>query len=239
MALQGNLRDMSVADMIQVNCQEKKLARATIRSNKQTAILFFRDGAVTHAVLDDLIGEEVIYAILNWDDGEFLIDPDIESDQVTIKRNWSGLLLEGAKRLDETQPDTGLEIDFGESSGDQKQALISGLLQKFIDQAPAIDALAVVGMDGYIKYSICKNTIDESIAGAIAAATYNLGKRNLGLLRMDQFQRGVFGGDKNSLLVCLINRYSLLLGVYSAPVNAIHLDWNTVDLLVTDLSTLL
>jgi predicted regulator of Ras-like GTPase activity (Roadblock/LC7/MglB family) len=239
MALQGNLRDMSVADMIQVNCQEKKLARATIRSNNRVAILFFRDGAVVHAVLDDLIGEEVIYAILNWDDGDFLIDLDVVSDQVTIKRNWSGLLLEGAKRLDETQPDSGLELDFGDASGDQKQALISGLLQKFMDSAQSMDALAVVGMDGYIKYSIAKNSIDENIAGAIAAATYNLGKRNLGLLRMDQFQRGLFGGEKNTLLVCLINRYSLLLGIYSAPASAIHIDWNTVDLLITDLGTLL
>lgn len=239
MALQGNLRDMSVADIIQVNCQDKKVGRAIIRSNNKVATLFFQEGAVTHAVLDDLIGEEVIYQILTWDDGEFAIEPDVVSDQVTIKRNWSGLLLEGAKRLDETQSDTGLELDFGDASGDQKQALIAGLLQKFVDRYPSIDALSVVGMDGYIKYSIYKNTIDEAVAGAITAATYNLGKRNLGLLRMDQFQRGLLSGEKNTLLICQINRYSLLLGVFSAPIATTHLDWATVDLLITDLGTLL
>ncbi len=66
-------------------------------------------------------GEEVIYKVLSWDEGEFVLDVGAESPEVTIKRNWSGLLLEGAKRLDELSQhspseDIVIAKDIGESS---------------------------------------------------------------------------------------------------------------------------
>jgi predicted regulator of Ras-like GTPase activity (Roadblock/LC7/MglB family) len=239
MAMQGSLRDMSVADLIQVNCQDKKTAKATIKSDGKEARLFFCDGAVTHAELDQTIGEEVIYQILSWDQGEFVIDPGEINPVVSIKRNWSGLLLEGAKRLDESKPDGGIEIDFGSTAIDQKEDLVKGLLQKFGDKYSTLDAVAVIGVDGYVKYSYQKNIIDEAILGSTAAAILNLGRRSLGLVRMDNFQKSIYGGEKNTILVSSINRYSLLLGLYSSPVNKSNIDWNTVDGLVTDLSALI
>lgn len=239
MAMQGSLHDMSVADIIQVNCQDKKTARATIKSDGKEARLFFMDGAVTHAEMQDFFGEEVIYQILAWDQGEFQIDPGITNPTVSIKRNWSGLLLEGAKRLDESEPELGFEVDFGETSADQKEALVIGLLQKYCDRYPSLNSLGIVGIDGYVKYSINKNMVDESIFGAIGAAMLNLGKRTLGLLRMDTFEKSLFGGANNAILVCVVNRYTLLVGLFSTPVQKTSIEWNVVDELITDLSTLL
>jgi predicted regulator of Ras-like GTPase activity (Roadblock/LC7/MglB family) len=239
MAMQGNLHDMSVADIIQVNCQDKKTARATIKTSTKQAVLFFKEGNVTHAMMDSLIGEEVIYQILAWDEGEFSIDVGEESPDVSIKRNWSGLLLEGAKRLDEQASEGGLELDLIQTPIDQKDELIKGLLSKFLESIPSADAIAIVGIDGYIKYIIQKNLIDESVFGATGAAILNLGKRSLGLLRMDGFAKALLAGDNNTIMVAVINKYTLLVAIFSAPAPKVVIDWNTVDQLMGDVSTLL
>ena len=63
---------MSVADIIQVNCQDKKTASVTLISNGKEAVIFFKEGSVVHAVVDQTSGEEAIYKILSWDEGEFV-----------------------------------------------------------------------------------------------------------------------------------------------------------------------
>jgi len=68
--MQGSLKDMSIADLIQHNCQDNKTAQATIQHNGDQARLYFKDGAVVHAELGDLEGEEVVYELLNWTTGD-------------------------------------------------------------------------------------------------------------------------------------------------------------------------
>ncbi len=239
MAMQGSLHDMSVADIIQVNCQDKKTALATIRSTNNEAQLYFRDGNVVHAAMGTTLGEEVIYHILAWDEGEFNIDLGVESPTITIKRNWSGLLLEGAKRLDEQSANNGLEIDLVETPIDQKEELIKGLLEKYLNASPAVDAVCIVGIDGFVKFSAAKNLIDPDVFGATGAAVLNLGKRSLGLLRMDSFSRTLIGGETTSILISVINRYTILAAIYSQPLQKLQIDWQTIDTLMSDVSTLL
>ena len=217
MALQGNLKDMSVADIIQVNCQDKKIALATISNQGRDAKLYFNDGAVVHAELDTLMGEEVIYQILGWDDGEFTLDIGVLAPQVTIKRNWSGLLLEGAKRLDESANDEDNLLQTGETV-EKKEEQIKQILTSLINNLPGIDSIAIVGIDGFIKNSMYKNIVDESIFGAVGAAIFNLGKRSLGLLRMDNFKKSWITGDNSTLLVLMINKYTLLTAMFTGNV---------------------
>ena len=102
--MQGKLNDMAVADLIQHSCQDRKTSRLTIESNGDLAYLYFSDGNIIHATLGDHSGEEVVYRILVWEEGTFNMENGIESPTVTIRRNWTSLLLEGAKRLDENNP---------------------------------------------------------------------------------------------------------------------------------------
>ncbi len=99
--MQGNLKDMAVADLIQHNCMDNKTARLTVESNDQEALVFFDAGEVVHATLDETEGEEVIYQILEWNDGTFHLEVGEKTPSKTIARGWTGLLLEGARRLDE------------------------------------------------------------------------------------------------------------------------------------------
>ncbi len=99
--MQGSLKDMAAADLIQHNCLDAKTACLTIHQDEQEALVYFDAGEVVHAVLDQTVGEEVIYQILGWNEGVFQLKAGEKSPEKTITRKWGGLLLEGARRLDE------------------------------------------------------------------------------------------------------------------------------------------
>ncbi len=106
--MQGNLNDMTVADLIQHNCQDRKTLRLNIQHNNHQACLYFKNGNVVHALCEDLEGEEVVYKLLNWETGTFEQETGVEPPKVTVMHGWSALLLEGARRLDENRPENNL-----------------------------------------------------------------------------------------------------------------------------------
>lgn len=148
MSTQGNLQDISVADLIQQNCQARKTARLTLRVRDEEATLFFAAGQVTHATLGELHGEEVIYQVLNWAEGGFELEPDIRALHTTIQRTWSGLLLEGARRLDETRLTQHVDIPEKQIHSEAKTMELDTVLKELGDQVNGFIATAVVGMDG-------------------------------------------------------------------------------------------
>jgi len=99
--MKGSLGDLSVSDLIQLACQERKSSKLILECNGRQAELWFANGEIIHAFLDDQTGEEVVYQILSWEKGNFSLEASVEPPEVSIKRSWSSLLLEGAHRLDE------------------------------------------------------------------------------------------------------------------------------------------
>jgi predicted regulator of Ras-like GTPase activity (Roadblock/LC7/MglB family) len=116
MPLQGNLQEMSLANLIQVNCQENRSAQLTLAQADQRGEVYFSDGQVVHAALGALRGEDALYELLAWEQGTFVLARDVPTPEKTITTNWNVLLLEGMKRVAarpvvkkveaEMQPDT-------------------------------------------------------------------------------------------------------------------------------------
>lgn len=99
MPLQGNLQEMSLANLIQVNCQEMRSARLVLTRADQSGEIYFSDGQVAHATLGALRGEAAVYAFLQWDNGTFVLHLDQPTPEKTITATWGALLLEGMKRV--------------------------------------------------------------------------------------------------------------------------------------------
>jgi predicted regulator of Ras-like GTPase activity (Roadblock/LC7/MglB family) len=143
MSMQGNLKDMAVADLIQHNCQDYKTAKMLIRNAGQEAALFFKEGQVVHAALNGHEGEDVIFQILAWSEGTFILETGIEVPAKTITRSWSSLLLEGARRLDEGQLE---QTKLTEAS--QMAQKLNDILKELSGEVSGYLASVVVGMDG-------------------------------------------------------------------------------------------
>lgn len=104
MAMQGNLKDMHLADLIQYICADRKItARLTVQNGTREAVLFFEEGNPTHATSGELEGEEAVYDALTWADGTFALDNNVKPPTQSIERGWKYLLLEGMRRFDEQQ----------------------------------------------------------------------------------------------------------------------------------------
>jgi CheY-like chemotaxis protein/predicted regulator of Ras-like GTPase activity (Roadblock/LC7/MglB family) len=104
-ALEGNLQMMSLASIIQINCDERNQAQLTLNYLGKGGTIFFNNGEMVHAETGDLVGDEAIYSLLGWEEGTFKVKMGLEPGLITIDKNWSGLLLEGMRRIDESIAD--------------------------------------------------------------------------------------------------------------------------------------
>ncbi|MBN2257822.1 MAG: DUF4388 domain-containing protein [Anaerolineaceae bacterium] len=214
MAMSGSLREMAVADIIQHTCQDRRVALLTVtEANGGMARMFFKDGALIHATNGPLSGEEAVYNALAWRDGSFTLEVGVTSPEVTIEKNWSSLLMEGAKRLDEYGQEGLLEKEEIDKIEDDRSKAVMETLKLLLDNSKEYAGAAIVGSDGYIRYNRLEETRDESVVAAVAAALNNLGHRATRLLEMGDLKSGVIQAEQGNLLVTSIDGTSVFVGV--------------------------
>ncbi|MGH9534272.1 MAG: DUF4388 domain-containing protein [Terriglobales bacterium] len=107
--LRGRLEDLGVVDLLQTldlshrSCAVALSGKAPIpAAPRLTAILYLLDGQVKDAQLGDARGDDVVYETLGWAEGEFSIDFSGRPTDTTVKNSTQGLLMEGLRRLDES-----------------------------------------------------------------------------------------------------------------------------------------
>lgn len=100
--IKARLKDMSLVDVIQVLNLSRRTAVVNIGSEQGAGKIFVENGNIIHAGFRELSGENALYHLLSWKDGEFEVEMDVKSEAKTISSNVESLLLEGMKRLDET-----------------------------------------------------------------------------------------------------------------------------------------
>jgi CheY-like chemotaxis protein len=99
---QGHLSDMGMVDLIQtIDVSRKSGLVHIMNEDGAKGTLFFRDGKVIDAELGKLQGEDAVFRMLTWSDGEFeFVFRSVRRKDV-IEMSSQGLLMEGMRRLDE------------------------------------------------------------------------------------------------------------------------------------------
>lgn len=101
MAFQGSLKELPLPDIIQLVSVSGKTGKFTLAQENEQGFIYLKNGQMVHATVADLIGEEAIYALAIWNNGEFRFAPGEETPEQTIKKSNTNLLMESARRLDE------------------------------------------------------------------------------------------------------------------------------------------
>ncbi len=98
----GQLADMGVVDLIQTIEVSRKTGLIHFRDGeKRQATIFFKEGRVIDAEAGHLQGEDAVYRLLTWNDGEFeALFRSVRRSPV-IEMSAQALLMEGMRRLDE------------------------------------------------------------------------------------------------------------------------------------------
>ncbi|HUG53610.1 MAG TPA: DUF4388 domain-containing protein [Vicinamibacteria bacterium] len=101
MAFQGSLAELHLPDIIQLVSVSGKTGVFHLADGHLKGEIYLQEGRIIHAQLDDVSGEEAVYALAIWNQGDFRFDPGPPSEIKTISKSNTNLLMEAARRLDE------------------------------------------------------------------------------------------------------------------------------------------
>ena len=162
MAFQGSLKELPLPDIIQLVSVSGKTGVFSLTSGAQSGEIYLREGQIVHGRVGDLAGEEAVYELAIWNEGDFVFTPGRETETTTIQKSNTNLLMEAARRIDEWQvlskriPSTSLVPVFTDQAATTSVSFTPGewrLISK-IDERRSIEEVAA-GL-GTSPFEVCK-----------------------------------------------------------------------------------
>ncbi|HVR43881.1 MAG TPA: DUF4388 domain-containing protein [Thermoanaerobaculia bacterium] len=101
MSFQGSLKELPLPDIIQLVSVSGKTGKFTLTRGDEEGLIFLRNGQIIHAESGEMTGEEAVYALAIWKEGDFVFAQTEETTEQTITRSNTNLLMEAARRADE------------------------------------------------------------------------------------------------------------------------------------------
>src|ERR1041384_4755273 len=101
MALTGQLSDMSLAELIEFFCNQRKTGRLKIDYPRGHSVFYINEGEIVDAEVGALSGVAPVYFSLTLPNAAFDFSPDVQATRRTINERWTQVVLEGLRRLDE------------------------------------------------------------------------------------------------------------------------------------------
>jgi CheY-like chemotaxis protein len=105
--IQGRLEEMSMIDLMQSLEMGQKSCRLMVRKGAEQGELYFAGGQCRDAKIGKVQGDDAVYRVVLWTEGEFEIDFNAAnaSTHTTTTRNTTGLLMEAMRLMDEANRD--------------------------------------------------------------------------------------------------------------------------------------
>lgn len=101
MALTGQLNDLSLSELIEFFCNQRKTGRLKVDYALAPGVFFIKEGELIDAKLGTLNGVEAIYFALTMPSAAFDFSAQVQSSRRTINEPWTRVVLEGLRRIDE------------------------------------------------------------------------------------------------------------------------------------------
>src|SRR6187549_1423625 len=101
MALTGHLSDLSLSELIEFFCNQRKSGRLKVLYKQGAGYFYLQTGSVVDARIGVLSGIDAVYYALTLPNAEFEFNVDAEAHERTINQPWTHVVLEGLRRLDE------------------------------------------------------------------------------------------------------------------------------------------
>jgi len=233
MALAGNLKDISLVNLVQLNCQSGITGRLVVEHGSQVAQVYFVDGTIVHTILGELEGKEAFYELLGWESGQFELEQDVPSPTQTITIHCSDLLLGGLYQLDQRvhaerparveRPEPHeLPDDLGEMFGFEKSKLeeeddpMAGLqnsLEELSHEVTGFVATAIVGMDGLGIAEYASAAMDIEAINAQMTLLFKLVNTTVDKLGAGAIEDFLLTTDQAYLLIRYLADRNYFLGI--------------------------
>lgn len=207
------VRGITLPAFLQLLEMERKTCTLRVRSKGRVGFLCFRDGQLLEADNGRGRGDAAALDIVSWDETEIELSGVCKIREPRITGSLTYLLMEGLRLKDErlqaetmasaasaTAPATAQEPPTAEASTTQSKeehmATVKELLTEFT-KLQGVNAVCLVGRDGFLLESIAKTGFDAEMIGAIASSGFGTSEsmgRQLGkgamLMSMIEFDDG-------------------------------------------------
>jgi hypothetical protein len=213
---EGVMLGATLQDLIQMECLTLATRSVRVETRDKMGVIYFAGGQVVHAQVGGVQGEEAVFEMLQWRNGNFSIQDGVRPTEETITRHWQGLLLEAAQRSDETSMASGAE-------GIQGAEVIQLDKAQFMQRDPVLEVLADPEVIAGVQFSE-----DGSLLEAKSDDAENLQAAfafNIELLRLigqslgaENLREVDLHGRQNKG-ICVINEKSVACFVTTPKVN--------------------
>jgi len=200
MALRGNLSDLNVADLIQLQCQSAAQACLAVNAAGWQAEVYFAGGEVVHAQSPEGQGEAVVYRLLALEEGTFEVTAGKAAPEQTIRLPWSALIMEGLRQKDEQQDGVRLAEPADAAPLLTRPNPVAQTLQQLAAQTSFL-GLAAVSRDGVVLAADLPGSMDVARVGAIAAGLLSLSGRSVGQLGRGELMQTLIQGTQGNLII--------------------------------------
>ena len=104
MALNGQLSDISLAELIEFFCNQRKTGRLRVSYPHAPGFFYFQKGTIVDAKIGALNGVEAVYYALTLESASFNFSAAFVPSRRIIHQPWAQVALEGLRRMDERIP---------------------------------------------------------------------------------------------------------------------------------------
>ena len=101
MALTGHLSDLSLSELIEFFCNQRKTGQLKVLYPQGPGYFYLQTGSVIDARIGVLRGIDAVYYALTLPNAKFEFGGESEPAERTINQPWTQVVLEGLRRLDE------------------------------------------------------------------------------------------------------------------------------------------
>ena len=101
MALTGHLSDLSLSELIEFFCNQRKTGQLKVLYPQGPGYFYLQTGSVVDARIGVLRGIDAVYYALTLPNAKFEFGGASDSTERTINQPWTQVVLEGLRRLDE------------------------------------------------------------------------------------------------------------------------------------------
>lgn len=117
MALTGHLSDLSLSELIEFFCNQRKSGQLKVLYPQGAGYFWLQAGSVVDARIGVLRGIDAVYYALTLPNAKFEFGGAFDSPERTINQPWTQVVLEGLRRLDEgIVPINAFPADYREES---------------------------------------------------------------------------------------------------------------------------
>lgn len=169
MALTGHLSDLSLSELIEFFCNQRKSGRLKVLYPQGAGFFYLQAGSVVDAHIGVLHGIEAVYFALTLPNAEFEFSVDVEAKSRTINQPWTQVVLEGLRRLDENiAPGVAFPADFVPEPDELEGKSVSVETQSDVEKSFAPAFLAFGKENGSGRKPLFIGAIAVAVVASVA-----------------------------------------------------------------------